>query len=43
MQERGKFNFEIIVMPNELEKYMSLDINHKLIFIDIFQYLNYSL
>ena len=38
MQELGKFSFEIIVIPNVLEKYMSFNINNKLIFIDSFQF-----
>ena len=32
----GKFNLEINVIPNGLEKYMSFSINNKLIFIDSF-------
>ena len=31
MQELGKFNLKINVIPNELEKYMSFSINNKLI------------
>ena len=31
------------VIPNALEKYMSFNINNKLVFIDSFQYLSYSL
>ena len=34
MQELGKFSFEVNVTPNGLEKYMSFNINNKLIFID---------
>ena len=30
MQEVGKFDFEISVIPNTLEKYMSFTINNKL-------------
>ena len=30
MQEVGKFNIEISVIPNTLEKYMSFTINNKL-------------
>ena len=43
MQERGKFNFEVSVIPNRLEKYMGFNINSKLIFIDGFQFLSSSL
>ena len=42
MQELGKFNFKINI-PNGLEKYLSLNINNKLIFIDSFQFLSSSL
>ena len=37
MQELGKFNFKINVLPNKLEKYMSFIIDNK------FQFLNSSL
>ena len=43
MQEQGKFNFEIIVIPNELEKYISFNIDYKLAFIDSFLFLSSSL
>ena len=43
MQELGKFNLKINVIPNGLEKYMSFSINDKLSFIDSFQFLNSSL
>ena len=43
MQELGKFNIKINVIPNELEKYMNFTINNKLIFIDSFQFLSSSL
>ena len=33
MQELGKFNFEINVTPNGLEKYMSFNIIDKLAFV----------
>ena len=36
MQELDKFNLKISVIPNELEKYMSFNINNKLSFIDSF-------
>ena len=35
MQELGKLNLKINVIPNGLEKYISFSINNKLIFIDI--------
>ena len=40
MEELGKFNFKINVIPNGLEKYMSFSINNKLSFIDIFRFLS---
>ena len=39
MQELGKFNFNINVIPNELEKYMSFSSNNKSNFTDSFQFL----
>ena len=42
MQELGKFNLKINVLPNELETYMSFSINNKLSFIDSFQFLTSS-
>ena len=36
------FDFKISVIPNELEKYMSFNINNKLIFIETFQFLSSS-
>ena len=42
MQELGKFNSKIFVIPNKLQKYMSFNINNKLVFIDSFRFLNYS-
>ena len=43
MQELGKFNFKINVIPNGFEKYMSFNINNRLAFIDNFQHLSSSL
>ena len=43
MQELGKFDFKINVIPNVLEKYMSFQISDKLAFIDGFQFLSSSL
>ena len=39
MQELGRFNLKISVIPNGLEKYMSVTINNKFSFIDSFQFL----
>ena len=43
MQELGKFNLKINVIPNGLEKYMSFTINNKLSFTDSFQFISSSL
>ena len=43
IQELGKFNLRINVIPNGLENYMSFSINSKLKFIDSFQFLSSSL
>ena len=43
MQELGKFNLKINVIPNGSGKYMSSSINNKLNFIDGFQFLSSSL
>ena len=43
MQELGKFNLKINVLPNGLEKYMSFTINNKFSFIESFQFLSSSL
>ena len=43
MKELSKFNFEINVKPNGLEKYMTFTINNKLNLIDSFRFLNSSL
>ena len=43
MQELGKFNLKINIIPNGLVKYMSISINNKLSFIDSFQFLSSSL
>ena len=40
MQELGKFNLKINVIPNALEKYMSFSINNRLSFIDSFHFLS---
>ena len=43
MQEIGKFNKDINVIPNNMEKYMAFIIDRNLIFIDSFQFMNQSL
>ena len=43
MKEIGKFNLEVSVIPNELEKYMAFKINKNLVFIDSMQFMNSSL
>ena len=43
MQELGKFNVEISVILNGLEKHISFTINNKLSFIDNFKFLSSSL
>ena len=43
MQELGKFNVKLNVIPNGLEKYASFTINNKLSVIDRFQFLSSSL
>ena len=39
MQEVGKLNLKINVIPDVLEKYMSFSINNKFNFINSFQFL----
>ena len=43
MQEIGRFNVKVNVIPNGLEKYMAFTINKNLIFIDSMQFMNSSL
>ena len=43
MQEISKFDVEIGVTPNGLEKYMAFTINKNLVFIDSMQFMNSSL
>ena len=43
MQELGKSNFKINVIPNGLEKYMSFNIKNNLAVIDSFEFLSSSL
>ena len=43
MQEFRKFGPKVNVIPNRLEKYMTLSLESKLVFIDSFQFLSSSL
>ena len=43
MQETGKFDTKVNVIPNGLEKYMAFTININLVFIDSMQFMNSSL
>ena len=43
MQETGKFDIKVNVIPNGLEKYMAFTINTNLVFIDSMQFMNSSL
>ena len=43
MQELDKFDFKINVIPNGLEKYISFNINNRIIFTDSFQFVSSSL
>ena len=40
MQEIGKFDVKIDVIPNGLEKYMAVVINKNLVFLDSMQFTN---
>ena len=42
MQELGKFNSKINVIANGLEKYISFNINNRLVYIDSFQFFRSS-
>ena len=42
MQEVGKFDVKVNVIPNGLEKYMVFKINKNLLFIDSMQFMNSS-
>ena len=37
MQEIGKFNVKVNVIPNGLEKYMAFTINYNLVFIAVYE------
>ena len=43
MNEIGKFNVKVEVIPNGLEKYMTFTINKNLVFIDSKQFMDSSL
>ena len=43
MQEFGKFDVKVSVIPNAIEKYMAFTINKNLVFIDSMQFINSSL
>ena len=43
MQEIGKFDVRMSVIPNGLKKYMAFAINKNLVFIDSLQFINSSL
>ena len=43
MQEIGKFNMQISVIPNNMEKYMAFTLGKQLVFIDSIQFMNSSL
>ena len=43
MQEIGKFNKDINVIPNNMKKYMAFMIDRNLMFINSFQFMNQSL
>ena len=43
MQEIGKFDVKISVIPNGLEKYMAFTINKNLVFIDSMLFINSNL
>ena len=43
VQEIGKFDVKVSVIPNQLESYMSFTINNNLVFIDSMQFMNSGL
>ena len=43
MQEIGKFDLEVNVMPNKMEKYISFSLGKNLVFIDSVQFMASSL
>ena len=42
MQIISKFDVEISIIPNGLEKYMAFTINKNLVFINSMQFMNFS-
>lgn len=40
MQEIGKIDFKINILPSGLENYMNSNLDNKLVFIDSFQFLD---
>ena len=42
-KKNGKFNKDINVIPNNMEKYMTFMIDKNIIFIDSFQFMDQSL
>ena len=43
MKEIGKFDVDVIITPNGLEKNLAFKINNTLVFIDSMQFMNSSL
>ena len=43
INEIGKFDVKVTVIPNGLEKHMAFAINKTLVFIDSMQFMNFSL
>ena len=43
MQEIGKFDVKVNVIPNGSEKYMAFTINYNLVFIDSMQFMSSSI
>ena len=43
MQEIGKFDVKVSIIPNELEKYMASTINKNLVFVVSMQFMSSSL
>ena len=43
MPQLSKLNFKINIIPNGLQKYISFNINNKLVFYSSFQFLSFSL
>ena len=43
MQEFGRFDVKVNVIPNRLEKYMAFTVNNNLVFVDRMQFMSSSL